>query len=113
MTLQELRYIVALADSSQAAEACHVTQPTLSTHKAHPRLKRLLREGRFDAALLALPLEEGHCLRDQTMALCGNRKTEEVQGTSLEMLRQMVGLNLGLTLLPQLAAENASRGDKH
>ena len=85
MTLQELRYIVALADSSQAAEACHVTQPTLSTHKAHPRLKRLLREGRFDAALLALPLEEGHCLRDQTMALCGNRKTEEIQGASLEM----------------------------
>ena len=34
MTLQELRYLVALADHGhfgRAAEACHVTQPTLST----------------------------------------------------------------------------------
>ena len=33
MTLQELRYIVALADKGhfvRAAEACHVGQPTLS-----------------------------------------------------------------------------------
>lgn len=253
MTLQELRYLVALADTGhfgQAAEACHVTQSTLSTqlkkledylgltlfdrslkrvtptptgraiiasariiveeaerirtlarhsgedimactlrlgviptvgpyylphalltvHKAFPQLKLLLREeitpsllaglreGGFDAALLALPiedenlevfplyrepfvvalpsshplvakdqlkvkdldgenlllLEEGHCLRDQALDLCGARvgKTDEVQATSLEMLRQMVGMNLGITLLPQLAAENAPRGEK-
>ena len=253
MTLQELRYIVALADTGhfgQAAEACHVTQSTLSTqlkkledylgltlfdrslkrvtptptgraiiasarvivdeaeriralahgasedimactlqlgviptvgpyylphalltvHKAFPHLKLMLREeitptlltglreGRFDAALLALPideeglevfplfrepfvvalpaghrlvardqlkvkdlsgenlllLEEGHCLRDQALDLCGARagKTDEVQATSLEMLRQMVGMDLGITLLPQLAAENAPRGEK-
>jgi LysR family hydrogen peroxide-inducible transcriptional activator len=34
MTLQELRYLVALAEYGhfgRAAEACHVTQPTLST----------------------------------------------------------------------------------
>ncbi len=34
MTLQELRYLVALADKGhfvRAAEACHVGQPTLST----------------------------------------------------------------------------------
>jgi len=253
MTLQELRYIVALADTGhfgQAAEACHVTQSTLSTqlkkledylgltlfdrslkrvtptptgraivasariiveeaerirtlarqsgedimactlnlgviptvgpyylphalltvHKVFPQLKLMLREeitptlltslreGRFNAALLALPvdeenlevfplfrepfvvalpaghplvardqlklkdldgenlllLEEGHCLRDQALDLCGSRvgKTDEVQATSLEMLRQMVGMNLGITLLPQLAAENAPRGEK-
>jgi len=253
MTLQELRYIVALADTGhfgQAAETCHVTQSTLSTqlkkledylgitlfdrslkritptpighaivqsarivveeaerirtlarqsnedimdctlqlggiptvgpyylphtlliiHKTFPQLKLMLREeitpsllknlreGRFDAALLALPieeenlevfplfrepfvvalpaghrlvareqlkardldgenlllLEEGHCLRDQALDLCGARagKTDEVQATSLEMLRQMVSMNLGITLLPQLAAENAPRGEK-
>ena len=253
MTLQELRYIVALADSGhfgQAADACHVTQSTLSTqlkkledylgltlfdrslkrvtptptgraivasariivdeaerirtlarnagedimdctlqlgviptvgpyylphalltvHKTFPQLKLMLREeitphllhelreGRYDAALLALPiddenlevfplyrepfvvalpsghrlvakdqlkvkdlegenlllLEEGHCLRDQALDLCGASvgKTDEVRATSLEMLRQMVGMNLGITLLPQLAAENAPRGEK-
>lgn len=253
MTLQELRYIVALADTGhfgQAAEACHVTQSTLSTqlkkledylgltlfdrslkrvaptptgraiiasariiveeaarirelarhsgedimactlhlgviptvgpyylphalltiHKYFPQLKLMLREeitpilltslreGRYDAALLALPiddegldifplfrepfvvalpsshplvardqlkvkdlngqnlllLEEGHCLRDQALELCGAHagKTDEVQATSLEMLRQMVSMNLGITLLPQLAAENAPRGEK-
>ena len=253
MTLQELRYIVALADTGhfgQAAESCHVTQSTLSTqlkklednlgltlfdrslkritptptgraiiasarvileeterirtlarlsgedimactlrlgviptvgpyylphalltiHQAFPQLKLLLREeitptlltnlreGHFDVALLALPiddehlevfplfrepfvvalpaghplvardqlrvkdlgaenlllLEEGHCLRDQALDLCGARAriADEVQATSLEMLRQMVGMNLGVTLLPQLAAENAPRGEK-
>ncbi len=253
MTLQELRYIVALADTGHfghAAEACHVTQSTLSTqlkkledylglilfdrslkritptptgraiiasariiveeaerirtlahqsgedimactlhlgviptvgpyylphalltvHKTFPQLKLVLREeitptllaslreGRFDAARLALPiddenlevfplyrepfvvalpsghplvakdqlkvkdldgenlllLEEGHCLRDQALDMCGSRvgKTDEVQATSLEMLRQMVGMDLGITLLPQLAAENAPRGEK-
>ena len=253
MTLQELRYIVALADTGhfgQAAEACHVTQSTLSTQlkklegylgltlfdrslkrvtptptgraiiasaraivdeaeriralargasedimactlhlgviptvgpyylpyalltarKDFPHLKLILREeitptllaglreGRFDAALLALPideeglevfplfrepfvvalpaghhlaardrlkvkdlsgenlllLEEGHCLRDQALELCGARagKTDEVQATSLEMLRQMVGMNLGITLLPRLATESAPRGEK-
>lgn len=253
MTLQELRYIVALADTGhfgQAADACHVTQSTLSTqlkkledylgltlfdrslkritptptgraiiasariiveeaerirtlarhsgedimactlqlgviptvgpyylphalltiHKFFPQLKLMLREeitpsllnnlreGRFDAALLALPiedehlevfplfrepfvvalpashrlvaraqlklkdldgenlllLEEGHCLRDQALDLCSSRvnQMEEIQATSLEMLRQMVGMDLGITLLPQLAAENATRGEK-
>lgn len=253
MTLQELRYIVALADTGhfgQAAELCHVTQSTLSTqvrkledylgitlfdrslkrivptpvgraildsarvivaeadrirelarsvqqdpmaatlqlgviptvgpyylplvlptvHRAFPQLKLVLREeltadlmhhlreGRFDAVLLALPvedeglvvqplyrepflvalpaghalaardqirprdlegeplllLEEGHCLRDQALEICAGRTQapDEVQATSLEMLRQMVAMNLGLTLLPALAAENAPRGEK-
>ncbi len=253
MTLQELRYIVALADTGhfgQAAELCHVTQSTLSTqvkkledylgltlfdrslkritptpvgraildsarvilaeadrirelartvqddvmaatlqlgviptvgpyylplvlplvHKAFPRLKLVLREemtadllahlreGRFDAVMLALPvdadglevhplyrepflvalpaghplaardpirlrdlegqslllLEEGHCLREQALEICGRHAhpSDEVQATSLEMLRQMVAMNLGLTLLPQLAADIAPRGEK-
>lgn len=252
MTLQELRYIVALADTGhfgRAAERCHVSQSTLSTqlkkledylglvlfdrslrrvtptpigraivesarvivaeaerirvlarmskedimdcaldlgviptvgpyylphvlakvHKVFPRLKLVLREettaslleklheGRYDAALLALPvddgqlevwplyrepfvvalpnghaltardqlhprdlagqplllLEEGHCLRQQALEVCGRaRPAEEVQATSLEMLRQMVAMNMGLTLLPQLATEGPARGEQ-
>ncbi|MBI3431157.1 MAG: LysR family transcriptional regulator [Hydrogenophilales bacterium] len=252
MTLQELKYLVALADHGhfgRAAEACFITQSTLSTqikkledflgvtlfdrslkrvtptpigreilqaarniveesdrirelakhaqdpmartlhlgviptlgpyylphaltlvHKKHPGLRLLLREemtpqilehlvdGRLDAGLLALPvtdealrveplfyepfyaalpaghalakrdtlkvsdimdeklllLDEGHCLRDQALDVCGagTAGREEVRATSLETLRQMVGMGLGLTLLPALAVDAAPRVSK-
>ena len=252
MTLQELRYLVALADHGhfgRAAEACFITQSTLSTqikkledflgvtlfdrslkrvtptptgqeilraarniveeserirelakhaqdpmertlrlgviptlgpyylphaltlvHKKHPGLRLLLREemtpqilghlsdGKLDAGLLALPvtddslrveplfyepfyaalpaghplakqnmlkvadimseklllLDEGHCLRDQALDVCGAVSTgrEEVRATSLETLRQMVGMGLGLTLLPALAVDAGPRVSK-
>jgi LysR family hydrogen peroxide-inducible transcriptional activator len=243
MTLQELRYLVALADSGhfgQAAEACFVSQSTLSTglkkledflgvivfdrslkrvtptpigreivesarrivdeavrirelasfakdpmdrtlhlgviptlgpyylphvltqvRSAYPKLRLLLREemtphmlehladGKLEAGLLALPiddanlevaplfvepflaavpgghplarlksvnidelaaaglmlLEEGHCLRDQALEACHLQgiKSEEIRATSLETLRQMVAMGLGVTLIPTLA----------
>ena len=249
MTLQELRYLVALADAGhfgQAAEACHISQSTLSTqvkkledylgvtlfdrslrrvvptpvgqqilasarqiveeaarikalashakdpmsrtlqlgviptlgpyflphalsvvHRIYPSLRLLLREditerllellaaGRIDAALIALPvadeslesfalfdepfwvalpadhklaaknklrvkdmeqcrlllLEDGHCLRDQALEVCGpqTRADEEVRATSLETLRQMVGMGIGVTLLPALAVDAAPK----
>jgi LysR family hydrogen peroxide-inducible transcriptional activator len=249
MTLQELKYLVALADHGhfgRAAEACFITQSTLSTqikkledflgvtlfdrslkrvtptpigkeilaaarniveeaerirelakhaqdpmtrtihlgviptlgpyylphaltlvHKKHPGLRMLLREemtpqilahladGKLDAGLLALPvtddtlrveplfyepfyaalpaghalarrdelkvadimaeklllLDEGHCLRDQALDVCGSgsRGREEVRATSLETLRQMVGMGLGLTLLPALSVDAGPR----
>ena len=248
MTLQELRYLVALADAGhfgQAAEACFVSQSTLSTglkkledflgvivfdrslkrvtptpigreivesarriveeanrikelasydkdpmdrslhlgviptlgpyylphvltlvRQAHPRLRLLLREemtphmlahlgeGKLDAGLLALPindanlevvplfvepflaampaghplartksvniddlaqaglllLEEGHCLRDQALEACHLQglKSEEIRATSLETLRQMVAMGLGVTLVPTLAGASNS-----
>ena len=250
MTLQELRYLVALADTGhfgQAAEACFVSQSTLSTglkkleeylgivlfdrslkrvtptpigreivesarriveeaarirdvanfakdpmdrtvhlgviptlgpyylphvltqvRKAHPKLRLLLREemtphmlahlaeGKLDAGLLALPildptlevaplfeepflaavpaehplararsvdiddlaraglllLEEGHCLRDQALDACHleGLKSEEIRATSLETLRQMVAMGLGVTLIPTLACTEAVPG---
>ena len=244
MTLQELRYIVALADTGhfgKAAEACYISQSTLSTqikkledflgvalfdrslkhvaltpvgceivvsarlileesnrirelarhtadpmertvnlgviptlgpyylphvlkqlHSQYPRLRLLLREemtphvlahlaeGKLDAGLLALPvddtnleviplfkepflaavpaqhrlaasstikikdlakaglllLEEGHCLRDHALEAChlDGLQNEEISATSLETLRQMVGMGLGVTLIPVLAS---------
>lgn len=249
MTLQELKYLIALADYGhfgKAAEACFISQSTLSTqikkledvlgvtlfdrslkrvtptpigieilgsarliieeaehirarakltqnpmertlnlgviptlgpyylpqaltlvHRQHPNLRLLLREeltpkilehlesGKLDAALIALPLfdthfsiaplfyesffaalptghrlaqqatlsvsdlanekllllDEGHCLRDQALEVCGagSRGREEVRATSLETLRQMVGMGLGLTLLPALAVDAGVR----
>ena len=252
MTLQELKYLVALADHGhfgRAAEACSITQSTLSTqmkkledflgvtlfdrslkrvsptpigreilqaarniieeserikelarhaqdpmdrtlrlgviptlgpyylphalmlmHKKHPGLRLLLREemtpqilahladGKLDAGLLALPVEddnlrvaplfyepffaalpvdhaltkqavlkvpdimseklllldEGHCLRDQALDVCGahSKGREEVRATSLETLRQMVGMGLGVTLLPALSVDAGPRVSK-
>jgi LysR family transcriptional regulator, hydrogen peroxide-inducible genes activator len=246
MNLRDLRYLVALADLrhfGRAAEACHVSQPTLSTQirkleeelgvplveraprqvmltsagldiaararrvlaeveqmrdtarrtadpeagsirlgifptlgpyllphvvprirTRFPRLELLLveekteallaqlREGRLDAAILALPLhedwleteelfdepfllavpaahplatrssldvhelehehllllEEGHCLRDQALAVCslgGAGERDGFRATSLETLRQMVAAGVGATLLPLLSVQ--------
>ena len=61
-----------------------------------------------------LLLDEGHCLRDQALDVCGagSRGREEVRATSLETLRQMVGMGLGLTLMPALAVDAAPRSSK-
>lgn len=54
-----------------------------------------------------LLLEEGHCMREQALAICGatsSDQREELKATSIETLRQMVAAGVGCTLLPQLAA---------
>lgn len=58
------------------------------------------------AGLELLLLNEGHCLRTQTMDFCsgiGATKFGSFEATSLEALRQMVAFGVGATLLPQLA----------
>src|ERR1043165_4961477 len=54
-----------------------------------------------------LLLEDGHCLRDQALAVCkraGAVEAMEVRGTSLPTLVQMVAGGLGVTLLPEASA---------
>jgi LysR family hydrogen peroxide-inducible transcriptional activator len=55
-----------------------------------------------------LLLEDGHCLRDQALALCGHAHEAGFRATSLSTLVQMVASGAGLTLLPamSLAVEN-------
>jgi LysR family hydrogen peroxide-inducible transcriptional activator len=50
-------------------------------------------------------LEEGHCLRNQALEACRltELENEEIRATSLETLRQMVGMGLGVTLIPAIA----------
>jgi LysR family transcriptional regulator, hydrogen peroxide-inducible genes activator len=69
-------------------------------------------EGPVDPTVLAtldvLLLEEGHCLRDQALAVCrlaGASERTGFRATSLETLRQMVAAGVGVTLLPQLAVQ--------
>jgi LysR family transcriptional regulator, hydrogen peroxide-inducible genes activator len=52
-------------------------------------------------------LEDGHCLRDQALAVCqraGAVEAMAVRATSLPTLVQMVAGGLGVTLLPEAAA---------
>jgi len=53
-----------------------------------------------------LLLEDGHCLRGQALAFCGEAGAREVdfRASSLPTLVQMVAAGLGLTLLPSLCA---------
>jgi LysR family hydrogen peroxide-inducible transcriptional activator len=54
-----------------------------------------------------LLLEDGHCLRDQALAVCsrgGAVESMEVRATSLPTLEQMVAGGMGVTLLPEAAA---------
>jgi LysR family transcriptional regulator, hydrogen peroxide-inducible genes activator len=51
-------------------------------------------------------LEEGHCLRDHALSACpiGERKNDHrLKASSLPTLIEMVGSNLGFTLLPEIA----------
>lgn len=50
-------------------------------------------------------LEDGHCFRDQALALCGAAGAEmsDLTATGLSTLVQMVGSGEGVTLLPTLA----------
>jgi len=52
-------------------------------------------------------LEEGHCLRDQALEICGSVRPANLSNygaTSLTTLLQMVGHGLGVTLIPEMAA---------
>lgn len=64
-----------------------------------------------------LLLEEGHCLREQALAVCGTagrRSLVNFGATSMATLLQMVSHDMGMTLIPEIAvptetARNAIR----
>jgi LysR family hydrogen peroxide-inducible transcriptional activator len=60
-----------------------------------------------------LLLEDGHCLRDHAIGICGLVRPgqEEVRATSLFTLVQMAAGGLGISLLPKMAADAGLAGD--
>jgi LysR family hydrogen peroxide-inducible transcriptional activator len=84
---------------------------------AAPRLHPL---GRSRAAVgpdelrgsTVLLLDEGHCFRDQALAICSAAEAQEpgFRATSLSTLAQMVAGGAGVTLLPRLAVRAENRG---
>ncbi len=77
----------------------------LAVPASDPRTRKATVDARdIDPRRLIL-LEEGHCLRDQTLAFCGTR-SETASGlgaTSLSTVMQMVANGYGVTLLPRIA----------
>jgi LysR family hydrogen peroxide-inducible transcriptional activator len=69
-------------------------------------------EADIDTRRLIL-LEEGHCLREQALALCGRVHRDAPLGaTSLATVMQMVANGYGITLLPQVAADVEARDER-
>jgi len=83
---------------------------------ACPKGHKLAKVKTIDATVLAsepmLLLTDGHCLREQTLAVCGQAaaasEAPDFRATSLETIRQMVAAGMGCTLLPALAVGKAS-----
>jgi len=84
----------------------------LATPRAHPLAKgaRPASLGDLRGTPLLL-LDDGHCLRDQALAVCRGARTEELafRATSLPTLAQMVSAGAGITLLPNMAVATESR----
>jgi LysR family hydrogen peroxide-inducible transcriptional activator len=79
---------------------------TVAMPGSHPLAKRAQIKLDDLSGESLLLLEDGHCLRDQALAVCSRidvKENEDYRATSLETLRQMVAAGLGITLLPELA----------
>ncbi|KZL21528.1 Hydrogen peroxide-inducible genes activator [Pseudovibrio axinellae] len=62
-----------------------------------------------------LLLEEGHCLRDQTLSFCGSTRqsgTANVGATSIATVLHMVAAGYGVTVLPQICADTEIADDR-
>lgn len=59
-----------------------------------------------------LLLEEGHCFREQALSYCqlsSSLPRDLMEGSSLSTLVQMVGANIGVTLIPHMAVDVETR----
>jgi LysR family hydrogen peroxide-inducible transcriptional activator len=104
--------LLALPCDCGGADAMPVAQDEFLV--ALPQGHRLASEARISVAALSterlLLLEDGHCLRDQALAVCGllagSRDDQDgFAATSLHTLVQMVAGGLGVTLVPRLAVD--------
>ncbi|WP_425071787.1 LysR substrate-binding domain-containing protein [Sagittula sp. S175] len=69
-------------------------------------------DGETLARMRLLLLEEGHCFRDQALSFCrmGSAVPRDgLDGSSLTTLVQMVGVGLGVTLIPEMAVPVEAR----
>ncbi|MRG73475.1 LysR family transcriptional regulator [Alphaproteobacteria bacterium HT1-32] len=83
--------------------ACHPDHPFAAT-------EAVLRQQLAEEDVLYL--DDGHCMRDQTMEICGRPSSGGLGGdfraASLETLRQLVKAGFGVTLLPAMAVSGSN-----
>lgn len=91
-----------------------------------PHNHELAKQSHIDTGALAahqvLLMGEGHCFRDQVLEACPGLQIAirensaqgraVVEGSSLETLKHMVASGLGITVLPQSAAKEATYGER-
>lgn len=99
--------VVALpvTDETLHVEALFREDFVLAVPAGHPLADGAMTLDRLDGEPLLL-LEDGHCMRDQALAVCrrvGAAERDGFRATSLETLRLMVGAGVGVTLLPRLS----------
>ncbi len=78
----------------------------LAAPRSHPLASRQRVSRRDLSAEQMILLEDGHCLRDQTLNLCPSNRRGNVRqflATSLETLKHLVATGMGYTLIPELA----------
>lgn len=78
----------------------------LATSTDNPLAKKKTATLEDLAAQPLLLLDEGHCLREQSLEFCtriGKGESQSYRATSLETLRHMVASGAGVTLMPLLA----------
>ena len=102
--------LVALeADLGNVSTLALATDPFVVAVPAQHRLAKRKRVTEADiAAEQVLLLDDGHCLRDQALAVCHTSGASEIgdfRASSLNTLVQMVAGGLGITLLPRLSLE--------
>ena len=95
----------ALFEAPLLDEEFVLVRPLEDAAKPVPR-PETLREMRL------LLLEEGHCFRDQAISFCNFQSgppRDLMEGSSLSTLVQMVGADIGVTLIPEMAVPIESR----
>lgn len=84
----------------------------LAVPHGHPLGKsRRAASSRELGGALVLLLDDGHCLREQALAVCSGTRAEELgyRATSLPTLAQMVASGAGVTLLPEMAVATEAK----
>lgn len=94
------------ADGPDLVERTLFDEPFLAALPPEHPLARRTTVSETDLARDIMVLSDGHCLRDQTMAVCGEEAalSGALRASSLSTLLNMVAAGYGTTLIPGLAA---------